>query len=78
MIDTESFLQQDRFGARRNVGSYRDRQSKRRNLETNEDMFNIRRSYENIEDIHMNRSDINTSIQSDRNIELDIKEMDYR
>ena len=74
--DTESFISQDR--PRRSLGTGRDRHSKRRHLETNEDVFSIRRSYENVEDVHMSGSDGHSYGDSDRNVEIDIKETDYR
>ena len=76
IIDTESFISQDR--PRRSLGTNRDRHSKRRHLETNEDVFSIRRSYENVEDVHMSGSDGHSYGDCDRNVEIDIKETDYR
>ena len=71
-----SYSIQDR--PRRSLGTGRERHSKRRHLETNEDVFSIRRSYENVEDVHMSGSDGHQYGDSDRNVEIDIKETDYR
>lgn len=86
LTDTESFLNQDRFSARVKAGPSRDRTNKRRHLETNEDMFNIRspETASGLQEIDLSSSredghiDIERSSRDVDNIDIDIKETDYR